>query len=270
MFGYIICNPQQLKEESQKRYRSIHCGVCKSIGKQFGQMERLSLSYDMTFLALFLSALYEPIEDEYECHCIVHPFRQSTIVDSKYVEYAAAMGIALTYYKCIDDWKDDKNILHSAYGNMIKKSYQEVEGEYPVQCEMIKKSLKAIEKEEQTENSDVDKVINYSGMMLSELFIYEEDYWSNTLRGFGYELGRFIYLMDAVVDYSEDVKRNNFNPLIILNKQPKEMETYLANILGNATRYFEELPIFKDEDLIRNILYSGVWIKYNEKYGGNG
>jgi hypothetical protein len=35
----------------------VYCGLCKTIGKRYGTLERLTLSYDCAFLAAFLHAL---------------------------------------------------------------------------------------------------------------------------------------------------------------------------------------------------------------------
>ena len=39
-----------------------------------------------------------------------------------------------------------------------------------------------------------------------------EDYWSGTLRSMGSALGRFIYIMDAVIDLDKDAKSGSYNP----------------------------------------------------------
>ena len=56
MFGYVTANPKMMTEEETVRYRSAYCGLCKSLGKRHGQLTRLALNYDMTFLALFFGA----------------------------------------------------------------------------------------------------------------------------------------------------------------------------------------------------------------------
>lgn len=76
MFGFIGCNRAELTEEEKKRYQGVYCGLCRNLKKRYGGLERLSLSYDMTFLILFLSSLYEPDETVETFRCSVHPFRE--------------------------------------------------------------------------------------------------------------------------------------------------------------------------------------------------
>lgn len=268
MFGYVIANKESLSQEELLRYQGYYCGLCKALEKEYGQVERFSLNYDMTFLALFLSALYEPEEKAATCKCIFHPMKEKPVVYNEYIDYAAAMTIALSYHKCQDDWNDERKFASYKYGKMLEKSYQKVKAKYPRQCESIEKSLWQQNLVEKDANASPDDAINYSGMMLSELLVYKEDFWSNCLRTFGYELGRFIYLMDAAMDYEQDGRKNNYNPLFKMNKKPEDIKELLEITIGNATAEFERLPIVQDENLLRNILYGGVWLRYYEKVHG--
>lgn len=265
MFGYVVCSKSELTEEDILHYKEFYCGVCRALKKQFGELERCSLNYDMTFLALFLTALYEPQETKKEIRCVVHPTKPRNIIENRYIDYAADMTILLAYFKCLDDWNDERRLGAYCYGKLLKKKYEDLQKKYPRQCKSVADAIEKISRIEKDENSIPDKAINASGEMLKELFVYEEDFWSDSLRKFGYELGRFIYLMDAAIDYKKDIKKNNYNPLIKMQKQPEEMEEILAIIIGNATAEFEKLPIVQDEHIIKNILYSGVWLQYNIK-----
>lgn len=274
MFGYIICNRNGLSEEEFLRYRQFYCGVCKSLKKRFGQMERFSLNFDMTFLALFLSSLYEPEEKEAEFFCPAHPVHKRSSVENAFTEYAADMTIALSYHKCLDDWMDEKRAGRKLYGSMLKKDYEKVKATYPKQCRIIEESLKVLTGLEKEAPESVDAILHCSGRMLSEVFVYKEDFWSQSLREFGYALGRFIYLMDAAMDYEKDKKKKNYNPLIYMNKQPAEAEELLTMLIGDATQIYEKLPVVQDAHLIGNILYGGVWQQYygkvKENDDGNG
>lgn len=265
MFGFIGCNRAELTQEEKNRYQSVYCGLCRNIRNRYGWPERLSLSYDMTFLILFLSSLYEPKETAEKFRCGIHPLSERTGIRNKFTDYAADMTVLLAYYKCLDDWKDEKNRARRLYGNMLKKDIERIEKRYPRQCRSIRESLIDLEKIENLLPVRADRAVNCSGKMMTELFVYEEDFWSSSLRSFGYELGRFIYLMDASIDYEEDMKKHNYNPLPAMKKTPDEMEPVLKMPLGNCMEIFEKLPLIQDEHLLRNILYSGVWQQYFSK-----
>jgi hypothetical protein len=267
LFGYIICNKQKLAREEIERYQKIYCGLCKTLEQNFGQLSRFSLNYDMTFLLIFLSSLYEPEEEEYEFRCAVHPFHTKKAITNKYTAYAADMTVALTYYKCLDDWQDEHKRLQHQYSRKLEEGYREVKKRCPRQCKAIENGIEELNQIEKSSSAIPDEAINCFGRLMAELFVVEEDFWSNSLRSFGYDLGRFIYLMDAAMDYEKDQKTGNYNPLNAMGKKPGEMEDLLTMIIGDATREFEKLPLLQDAHILRNILYGGVWQRYYAKTG---
>ena len=64
MFGYVLVNPQTLEEGEKQRFRACYCGLCRALKARYGDAGRLTLSNDMTFLSMLLSALYEPEETQ--------------------------------------------------------------------------------------------------------------------------------------------------------------------------------------------------------------
>lgn len=75
---------------------------------------------------------------------------------------------------------------------------------------------------------------------------------------------RFIYIMDAVMDLEEDRRRGHYNPLIPMADAGSTTEDFiqiLTQLIGECTMEFESLPLVQDVDILRNILYTGVWSK---------
>ena len=247
----------------------MYCGICHSLRNRYGQLSRFSLNFDMTFLALFLTALYEPEEKRAQYRCPVHPLKDRTFLHNKYIDYVADMTVALAYYKCLDDWEDEKKRTRLAYSKLLEEKYREVEARYERQCRNIRESLELLAEVEKHAPEQTDQAVNLSGKMLSEVFVYDEkDFWSDSLRKFGFSLGRFIYLMDAAMDYKKDRRKQNYNPLFYMKKKPEETEEILTSCISVAADEFEKLPIVTDEHLIRNVLYGGVWQKYYAKFRG--
>ena len=263
MFGHVQANLSDLTEEEKSRYKAAYCGLCHTIGQRHGQIARLGLSYDLTFLSILLASLYEPEEKCQSCHCIIHPCKQHCFLTNEATIYAADMTVALTYYKCLDDWKDDRNLTHYLYALSLKKHYQDVKEAWPRQCEAIEKELDALSQIEQSKSTNPDAAANSFGRLMEELFVMRQDEWEKSLRTLGYHLGKYIYFADAVLDYEKDCKRNSYNPLRFIETKPEEMRTALEGMLGYTSNAFEFLPLIQDASLLRNILYSGVWLKYN-------
>lgn len=107
MFGYITVNKQELKFKEFDMYQAYYCGLCRVLREKYGFSGQFTLSYDCTFLILFLSGLYEPQEVRDNRKCALHPKKGAPACINMYTEYAADMTILLSYYKCVDDWKDE-------------------------------------------------------------------------------------------------------------------------------------------------------------------
>ena len=264
MFGHIQANLADLTQEEKERYRASYCGLCRNIGKRHGFLARMGLSYDLTYLSMLLSALYEPEERCEKCRCIIHPCKKKSSVTNSCTEYAADITVALTYYKCLDDWKDDRNLIRYLYAKILKKSYDRVKRQWPSQCETIERELEIISRIEDSKSTAPDAVANSFGRLMAELFVLKDDNWAPYLRALGYSLGKYIYLADAAVDYRKDKRSGSYNPLNYIETKPEEMKPMLAGILADASKAFEFLPIIQDAHILKNILYSGIWLKYNQ------
>lgn len=265
MFGYVQANMNTLTDSEKARYRQFYCGLCHTIGQRHNDISRFGLTYDMTFLAVLLSSLYEPQEEEIESVCIVHPFRKQKYIKNKYIDYAADMTVALVYHKCEDDWQDDKNIAAKGYSKLLSNAYKRVKINWPVQCEIIEKELKELEKIEKSGNMSPDAAANSFGRLMAGLFAVHNDMWTEYLQNMGYGLGRYIYLADAAVDLEKDKKKGSYNPLIPMSEYITDFEPMLKNLLGETSRSFELLPLVQDENILKNIIYSGIWNRYNHK-----
>ena len=99
MFGYVMANPQELRPEQRERYLGCYCGICRAIGEQNSLASRLALNYDMVFLALLLSSLYEPAEEQSSGRCLIHPLSPRPWRRSEAIRYAADMNVALAYFE---------------------------------------------------------------------------------------------------------------------------------------------------------------------------
>ena len=265
MFGYVIPNQGELKVRELEEYRAWYCGLCQRLQKDHGILGRISLNYDMTFLALLLSSLYEPNKTVSESNCLAHPLHRRRKYDTVYVGYAAAMNILLTYYKCVDDWKDDRNLLRGGYGLGLKHAGRRVSAEYPDKAETVRSCLEELSEAEEAGETNLDRVSGIFGRICGEIFTVEQDMWREDLYYLGFYLGKFIYLLDAYEDVEEDKKKQNYNPLAIYSKKA-DFEEFAGHLLtmmiAEASRAFEQLPILKNAEILRNILYSGVWCRY--------
>ena len=267
MFGYIIINKGDMKFKEFDIYHAYYCGLCRSLKERHGLSGQLTLSYDLTFLVMLLSGLYEPDTMDETTKCIAHPFEKHPVKKNCFTEYCSDMNVLFSYYKCADDWADEKKVSRLAYGKLLKKSYKEICNRYGEKAKRIDGLMRELSKQEKMRNYDIDYMSGIFGEMMSEIFAYRKDEWEDELRAIGSYLGKFIYLMDAYEDLEKDEKKNAYNPLRNLKKDnPKDFETLtrlmMTSMMSECAKSFERLPIILHADILRNILYSGVWTKY--------
>ena len=262
MFGYLCASHKELDEAQKRRYGAVYCGICRRIRQQSRQLARLTLQYDMAFLALLLMSLYEPEEDAGGSACSLHPIKKRPWVDNEYIRYCADLNVALAYYKCLDDWNDDRSLTAKAAAGVLKKCLPDIESRYPRQCAAIRDCIGKLRTLEDANCPNPDETANGFGALMGELLVYHDDLWANSLRKMGHSLGRFIYLADAVKDLPKDRKKHKFNPFLAagMEENREKLEEYLVLDMAACTRYYESLPLVQDKPLLDNILYSGVWI----------
>lgn len=267
MFGYIMPSLSILNDQQRIRYRAIYCGLCRVLRKRHGLCGTATLSNDLTFLAMLLNSLYEAEETAGKERCAVHPIRRHSFVYSEPFEYAADMNAALAYHKCMDDWLDDRNLLSRSEAMVLKRTYERISKQYPEKCAAIEKWLDEIHRIEETKQGGIDAPVNSTGRLLGELFCWKDDFWADSLRMIGDGLGRFIYMMDAYEDLPKDIRRGSFNPLIEYQTNDDfeiMCRDTMLMMVADCTQEFEQLPVLRDADLLRNVLYSGIWNKYTQ------
>lgn len=265
MFGYVTINPAELPQEEQRRYQAYYCGLCKTLKKRHGNPSRLTLSYDLTFLFILLSSLYEPEEHAFDARCLPHPIQKRPHIQNALADYAADMNVLLSYHKLRDNWQDDRSLKARLGMASLGRAYRRVQKRYPEKCARIEESLREIGKLEAADDDRVDGPANWTARMLGEIYDYQDDLWAPVLRRMGEALGRFIYMMDAYEDLPEDVAKHRYNPLQVLRAQEDyeiRCRDILSILIAECTDAFELLPLVQDIELMRNILYSGVWTRY--------
>ena len=269
MYGYIRAYKPELRFREYDIYHGCYCGLCEALHRRHGTAARWTLSYDMTFLILLLTGLYEPEETRTEQRCIAHPFHKNLHIQSTVTDYAADMSILLFRDKCMDDWNDERKISRRAAVGMFSRSYRKIQRQYPEKCSVVRTQLEKLHEMEQNHESNPEIPAGCFGTMLGELFVWKDDIWADTLRQVGFYLGKFIYLLDAYDDLEHDRKKQCYNPFHQTDTTEPQFsqncEALLQMMMSSCAAAFERLPILHYEEILRNILYAGVWTKFYQK-----
>ena len=265
MFGYVVMNKPEIRFKDFDLYRSFYCGLCRELREKYGISGQITLTYDMTFVVVLLSALYEPPTQKGTTRCVIHPVCKQPVRKNAATEYGADMNVLLTYYKCMDDWEDEKKFAALGYGKILQRKNNRLSRRYPEKAEKIRKLLEKLSQMEKAGETDIDKMSGCFGQIMEEVFAWKKDVWEDSLRRMGFYLGKFIYILDAYDDVEKDVKNGNYNPFAekyIMKGFDEQVWQVLIMMMAQTCREFEKLPIIKYTDILRNILYSGVWCRF--------
>ncbi|SEA14572.1 hypothetical protein SAMN02745687_01914 [Lachnospiraceae bacterium NK3A20] len=266
MFGYVVINQQELKFKEFDRYRAYYCGFCRKLKEKYGLFGQLTLSYDMTFLILLLSDLYDVKDEIGKTRCVAHPLMSHPTRINRITDYCADMNLILSYYSSIDDWSDEHKLRGLMMSKLLTKGKTEAAVNYGHKAAVIKDRLDKLSACEKKGEKNIDIPAGLFGDIMAELFAMNDDEWENTLRRMGFYLGKFIYIMDAYDDLEKDGKSGSYNALLQESGRP-DFDAYVKQILtmmmAQCCESFEVLPCVENVPILRNILYSGVWSRYN-------
>lgn len=225
----------------------------------------------MVFLILVLESMYEPPVAACAARCPAHPFQKQAMQTSAVTAYAADLQVLLWYEKKRDDWHDEHRPGALFQLLLLRHAYRRAQRRQPEKCAQIRAHLDALYALERAGIADPDRACAHFGALMGELFDYGAGYFHDLLRSFGDALGRVIYSMDAVLDYDTDLRRGRYNPFAGLSAPSQaHFAEILEMLAAQCAAEFEKLPLEQDLALMRNILYSGIWLKYRLKTAKKG
>ena len=213
MFGYVTIYHKGLAKPELDRYQAYYCGLCRTLGQKYGLPGQLTLSYDLAFIAILHSALYEPETQFSAGRCAPHPIKARPRAANEFLDYAADMTIALAYYNFLDNWQDDHSRASLRQAKKLEGYLPAIREHWPRQTAAITAQLDALNALEKAGSHDLDALCRAFGDLLGTVFACREDIWSPTLQAMGRGLGGFIYLMDAYDDLPKDARKGQFNAL---------------------------------------------------------
>ena len=283
MVGYVVAYKPDMKIREYELYSAYYCGVCKSIGRRFGMVPRLVLSYDSAFLAIVLDALSSKKEKIEKQHCIVHPLKKKNIcVSNAAVDYAADMMIILAYHKLIDDINDDNSMKARIMKPLFGSAYRELNKKYRKICDIAASELASLSQMEKESCDSIDRISDaFAKIMEAVLSGYEEGVGRGdrlALKSLGFYLGKWMYLIDAYDDIKENIEDKNYNPLLYrFGFEPEKedaqsftrritdrIELLLFSYLAEMGKAFDLMSIRKNEGIAANIIYMGLRKKTEE------
>lgn len=270
MFGYVRIAKPELKVKEYELYKAVYCSLCKRLGKSYGLLSRLTLSYDFTFLALLNMSLKDGCDTFSKKRCAFNPFKKCNYCkNDDDIKFPAAAAMILLYYKIKDNIADEKGFKKLGYlllKPIFSSANKKASKEYPEIKQIVDEYIKEQSVIEATGCFDIDRASDPSGKMLAKLLelCSDDETQKRILNRLGYCIGRYIYLLDAACDLEEDSEKIRYNPILV----PFEVENsqhikehivpQLYFCINEAARAFELLDIKKYKSVLGNIIYLGL------------
>lgn len=171
MLGYVKIDKGELKVREYEVYTGYYCGVCKSIGRRYGQLPRMALSYDAAFLAILLASLSDESDVPVQEHCIAHPvIKKKTVIRNRAIDYAGDVMLILAWYKLADDAADEGKVYAKPVMLMMKRIFRRLTNLYPELCSSIESHLSALSALEREKCASIDMAAEAFSKIMEDIF----------------------------------------------------------------------------------------------------
>lgn len=267
MFGYVVIDKPNILIKDYQTYRSYYCGLCKTIGRQSGNLMRFTLNYDIVLLAL-LGHNYEEKEPDFVMgRCVVHPIgkKLNYVKRNEILDRIADINTLLGYYKLVDDVEDEGK--HRGIKNIFTPKYKKAKKRMPDFDKALMTGYDRLRAEEKND-APIKVLAENFGIMLAAAGDALTDKCDKLLREFLFYIGQWIYVIDAFDDVKKDDKDNNFNPflskykgkdgIIDMDGAVKEARVYCFDCIDRATECYNKMKITISEGPLSNIVYKGL------------
>ncbi|MGL4798689.1 MAG: DUF5685 family protein [Cellulosilyticaceae bacterium] len=285
MFGYVKPLKDELKVYQLTVFKSYYCGLCQHIKKDFGELPRFVLNYDLTALALLLDGLSDSKTYMRDSICITSPVKKKPmIVANEALSYAACMNVSLVYYKLLDDVLDDGDLKSKVLAESLKPYTKKFPPQVLPINRVIHKELQALHKLESEKTFfSLDEISHPFAEIVGRIV---KDYpyalkndtpaLRESLYQFGYALGKWIYMIDALDDLEKDMKEGNFNPINVLYNQDdlpydellarvgEQVSFTLLNCGYRCMANLRKLPLVRNRAILHNIVSLGMMEEYTK------
>lgn len=240
MFGYLQIQKSELLVREFDAYKAVYCGLCKQMGKSYSFLSRLSLSYDCTFYTMLLMALNQSCTGFKDGHCTFNPLKKCKFAVDSSTAYlqASSFSVILGYYKLKDDIIDSgflKKLLYRILMPFFSHWRKKAAKNYP-ELDNLAATMMQQQSKIENDSASIDSCADPTAHMLAGVLALESDdkVQKRVLYELGYQLGRWVYLIDACDDYEKDIKHNCFNPIANQTGKSTHLKNNMANILNQS------------------------------------
>ena len=280
MFGYVNPDGPYLFVKDEKLYNALYCGMCKSIGKGCGGCAKSALTYDIAFMSALLHNIAGVDVKLEKKHCFLHIFRRRLMAKPDDISVTlGCVNTVLAYYKLLDDREDgDKK---GAFAFIYRRGYKKAVKLHPKIAEIVKRGTDAQRAVEAKKSAVIDEACEPSAVMMRELSSYVlGDCATEDTDALTYDIGKWVYLADALDDYDKDVKRGRYNVLHnafgcdskveAVKKNGDEINFIFNSLFADMREHLAKIKFNFNHDLTDNIILRGIPLKSRKLVYGCG
>lgn len=267
MFGYVIPDKQNMYIKDFNVFQGYYCGLCRALGKTGGPLTRLCTNYDVTFYSVLLHSIagVDPKIERKVCalNCKKKPMIEVDDLSLK----AADIAVLLTYYNIVDDIEDGKKLRRPIKWrlNLRKKAATK---RMPEVDALMKREFARLSQLEKDNSDSIDMVADCTAVVMRDMtkLIVETN---EDIDLFTYNLGRLIYLLDAVDDIEEDSKKGRYNVIVnnfgkcenkaeYLEQHQEELGFLLRSTYNRMVESYDNMKVVVGEGVLSNTIYCGL------------
>lgn len=267
MFGYVIPDKLNMYIKDFNVFQAFYCGLCKTLGKTGSQITRLCTNYDVTFYNVLLHSLTKT-EVKFERKICVYNGKKKTVVDADELSRKMAdLAVMLVYYNAEDDVTDGKKSRVLVKWRLALRKRKAAK-RLPEIDKLMKESFSRLNALEKEKCDSIDRVADCFASLMRDItkqLIRTDD----NIDTFMYNLGRMVYLLDAVDDVEKDSRKNRYNPLLLnygecakkkdyLDKNADELSFLLNSTYNKMVGCYNMMDIVLYEGVLSNTIYLGI------------
>lgn len=276
MYGYIVPDKCTLKSSDFVLYRSFYCGLCCQTGRLYGNVPRLATNYDFAFFSALMHD-YACADVTIEEHgCILNPKRKAILQPNPLLSRLSAANIILSYKKADDGVIDGDGIKYRAVRRALKKAYTAAKNELPQVADAVEKAYEKQRDVEKNGVASIDRAADPFATFIRELpVLILDEKTDDNLSGLCYNIGKFVYLADALDDIAQDFKSKRYNPFLkaygdfrdrksFIESHRSDLEFIFGSVCARAAERFDGMRFTQSYNLLCNIVKEGIPKKADE------
>ena len=275
MFGYLDVEKDKLVDGQRGLWQTFMCGLCFDTKARYGNFPRMFISNDINFFnVLFHSVMNFEVEVEHK-KCFSYPLKKRTVL--KHTDLTDKLSVAnvlLTYWNIYDDTVDGGSPVKASVLKILRFAYAQAQQDFAELDQMLATRYQQLRDMEQVNCDSIDRVAdafaqlakNFAVLVLGERA-------TELVQTLCYNLGKWIYLIDALDDVSKDLRRHNYNPFVAhysvnsarqLAANFDELQFEMYAVLNRIASAYNDLNLTLYSCILNNVLYDSIRSKTNQ------